>query len=75
MSDTIDLSAYREWLSWPEERRQLYLNSAFCRTCRQNRIQKSASFAPGYVIHKYAYGLIVEGHCSKCGQPIARCCD
>lgn len=41
MNDPIDLTAYREWMSWPEERRQLYLHNAFCHTCLKNREDKS----------------------------------
>ncbi len=72
---TIDLDAYRIWKSWPEERRQLYLNNAFCFTCRQAGTSRVASFAPGYVIRRESYGLVVEGRCAVCGEKIARVCD
>jgi len=71
----IDLTAYRIWKSWPEERRQLYLNDAYCFTCRQAGVSKVASFAPGYVIRKGSIGLVVEGCCAVCGEKIARVCD
>ncbi len=70
----VDLSAYREWQSWPEERRQLYLNNAFCHNCRQSGHAVS-SFAPGYTIRKDYYGLIIEGKCAVCGHDMARYCD
>ena len=68
-SGMTDFAAYREWQSWPEERRQLYLGNAFCAKC------SVTSFAPGYTIRKDRFGLIVEGKCSVCGSRIARCCD
>ena len=71
----IDLSAYRIWKSWPEERRQLYLNNAYCSTCRQSGASKSASFAPGYRIRQYPSGLVIEGCCAVCGEEIIRFCD
>lgn len=66
---TTDLAAYREWQSWPEARRRMYLGNAFCSKCRVT------SFAPGYTIRKDRFGLIVEGKCAVCGSRIARCCD
>lgn len=66
---TTDLNAYRVWQSWSEERRQLYLNNAFCPNCRVT------SFAEGYNIRQGTYGLVVEGNCEKCGRMIARGCD
>lgn len=66
---TTDINAYKEWKSWPEERRELYLNNAFCSNCGV------ASFAPDYSIRKDRYGVLVEGHCSKCGAKICRVCD
>ena len=64
-----DLDAYREWQSWPERRRQMYLSNSFCTKCGV------ASFAPGYTIRKNRFGLIIEGKCSVCGSGIVRCCD
>ena len=64
-----DLSAWKVWQSWPEERRELYLHNAYCSNCRV------ASFAKGYIIRKDRYGLIVEGRCASCGEKITRCCD
>ena len=69
-----DLSAYREWMGWPEERRQLYLNNAFCPNCALSGHAVS-SFASGYTVRKDYYGLIVEGKCAVCGHDMARCCD
>ena len=66
---TTGLDAYREWKAWPESRRQMYLDSAFCPVCGV------ASFAPGYVIRKDRFCLIIEGTCRACGSSIARCCD
>lgn len=67
--ETTDLAAYREWQSWSEARRQMYLGNAFCSKCRVT------SFASGYTIRKARFGLIVEGKCVVCGSRIARCCD
>ena len=66
---TTDINAYREWKSWPEMRRQMYLGNAFCSNCGVT------SFAPGFTITKDRSGLIVEGRCAVCGSEIARCCD
>ena len=64
-----DLDACREWKSWPERRRQMYLGNSFCAKCGVT------SFAPGYTIRKDQFGLIIEGKCSVCGSRIVRCCD
>lgn len=66
---TTDIDAYREWKSWPEKRRQLYLGNAFCSKCGLT------SFAPDFTIRKDRFGLIVEGKCAVCGSRVARCCD
>jgi hypothetical protein len=66
---TTDLAAYREWQSWPERRRQMYLGNAFCPKCSMT------SFAPGFTIRKDRFGLIVEGKCTLCGSRVVRCCD
>ncbi len=64
-----DIEAYKIWMSWPQERRSLYLGNAFCSKC------SVTSFAPGYNIRKDRFGLIVEGNCATCGAKICRCCD
>ena len=69
----VDIAAYREWKSWPEERRQLYLHNAFCSACFHE--SGATSFAPNYTIRKGYSGLVVEGYCVRCGRPITRCCD
>ena len=74
MPQVLDLAAYREWQSWPEERRQMYLNNAFCAACLACGKGAEASFAPGYIVSRYAYGLMIEGNCARCGNRIARCC-
>ena len=67
---TTDLVAYKEWQSWPEKRKWLYLNNAFCGNCRG-----AVSFADGYNIRKGEWGIVVEGTCAKCGGMIRRVCD
>jgi hypothetical protein len=71
----IDLDAYRIWKSWPEERRRMYLNNAFCFTCIEAGTSRVASFAPGYTVRKNGNHLVVEGRCAACGERIARSCD
>ena len=66
---STDIEAAKVWKTYPDERKRLYLNNAFCPNCHV------ASFAPGYNIRKSGWGLILEGKCSKCGHPIARTCD
>ena len=66
---TTDIDAYREWQSWPEQRRQMYLGNAFCSKCGVT------SFAQRYTIRKDRFGLIFEGKCAVCGSRVARCCD
>ena len=66
---TTDLAAWKIWKSWPEMRRQMYLQHAFCASCG------SSSFAPGFNVRQDRYGLIVQGTCSKCGGKISRACD
>ena len=69
LSGTFDFEACKEWKSWPEERRKLYLNNAYCHNCGVT------SFALGYNIRKDKIGIVVEGVCKKCGEKIVRCCD
>lgn len=69
LEGTFDFEACKEWKSWPEERRQLYLHNAFCPNCHVT------SFASGYNIRKDRFGVIIEGVCEKCGHKIIRCCD
>ena len=71
----IDLGAFREWMSWPEERRQAYLTSAECPACRQAGAEGPASFAPGYRIRRNPGRLFVDGYCAECGERITRVCD
>ncbi len=75
MSETLDLDAFREWQSWPEERRQLYLNNAFCPECGQAGKGFVTSFAKGCTIRKEKYRLVIDGQCVRYGSRIARCCD
>ena len=69
LEGTFDFEVCKEWKSWPEERRQLYLHNAFCPNCHVT------SFASGYNIRKDRFGVIIEGVCEKCGHKIIRCCD
>ena len=67
---STELEAYKEWISWSEERRQFYLGNAFCGQCGGR-----TSFASRYSIRQNKWNLVVEGTCSKCGGKIRRLCD
>lgn len=67
---TTDLEAYKEWHSWPEERRLMYLNNAFCSRCGG-----AVSFDYGYNVRKDRWGIVLEGTCALCGGKIRRVCD
>ena len=68
LSGTTDPEALKEWETWPEDKRQLFLNNALCPNCGVS------SFASGYNIRKDRFGIVIEGVCDKCGQNIVRCC-
>lgn len=64
-----DLEAVKLWKSYPERARDLWLHNAFCANCG------ASSFAPGYILRKDKFGVVIQGKCEKCGGPMARCCD
>ena len=65
----FDLNAFLEWKAIPEEIREIYLHNALCSRCGLTYI------SDGYEIRKEEYGLVIEGHCGKCGERVARVCS
>lgn len=64
-----DIGAVRLWETYPQEAKDMWLHNAFCSNCGMT------SFAPGYNLRKDKFGVVIQGKCAKCGQPIARVCD
>jgi len=64
-----DIEAVKLWRSYPDDIKQIWLNNAFCINCG------NASFKKGYNLRRDKFGVVIEGHCSKCGEKIVRCCD
>lgn len=71
----VDILAYQEWKSWPEERRRFYLTNAFCSKCCSSGRGRVTSFARKYSIRRGVTGLFLDGKCVRCGSPIRRSCD
>ena len=65
----IDLEAVKLWKTHPETTRDMWLYNAFCANC------EVSSFAPGYILHKDKFGVMIQGKCEKCGRLMTRCCD
>lgn len=63
----IDFAAARKWSDTPDRVKEILLGNAWCPNCYE------ASFAPGFSLRDDPMGFVVEGRCSKCGAPIARC--
>jgi len=63
-----DLEALKLWRSYPKKAKLMWLNNAFCINCGVT------SFKNGYNLRKDKFSVVIEGHCSKCGGKIARCC-
>ncbi len=68
-SGCTDLEAVKLWSTYPEDIKILWLNNAFCSQCG------NTSFKDGYNLRKDKFGVVIEGHCTKCGEKIMRCCD
>ena len=66
---STDLEALRLWKAYPDEAKEMWLTKAFCPNCGVS------SFEKGYNLRKDKFGVMIEGHCSKCGGRMTRCCD
>jgi|GEM_PF-751388 len=64
-----DPEAVKLWNTYPDGTKDMWLHNAFCTNCRVS------SFAPGYVLRKDNFGVVIQGKCEKCGEPMTRCCD
>ena len=65
---TNDPEAWKIWESLPEKDRQMVLHGALCSYC-----PNPASFEPDDInIWKDRHGLVIEGFCRECGNPICR---
>lgn len=62
----LDFVAWKTWLGIPADKRERYLNSAGCRTC------KVTSFADGWTIDKTRFSIVIRGRCARCGRSISR---
>lgn len=64
--DVLDFVAWKTWIKIPVNKREKFLNNAWCRTC------KVTSFADGWVIATTKFSVVIQGKCAKCGRPITR---
>ena len=65
---TTDIEAVRMWKETPDDVKEMILNNAFCVDCGET------SFQPGYNLRMDKFGVVIEGHCAKCGGEISYCC-
>ncbi|MCM3567615.1 RQC-minor-1 family DNA-binding protein [Neobacillus mesonae] len=67
--ETVSFSAYKKWLSIPEETRKQLERNVWCGNCLDVvQIEK-------YTIQETKYGIVLHGTCKTCGQEVARVID
>lgn len=66
---TVDIDAVKLWKNYSEKVKNMWLSNAFCCECGVT------SFKKGYNIRMDKFGIMIQGHCSKCGTKIMRVCD
>lgn len=60
-----DINALREWNKFDKASKDLLLKNVFCHKCFVTTIvDYDITFADG--------GILLDGKCKKCGQPVAR---
>ena len=60
-----DISAMKKWNAIPPDTRKLIVDTTYCRKCISTTIID-------YSITDKNGGLLLSGHCQKCGLPVAR---
>ncbi|GHH98945.1 RQC domain-containing protein [Neobacillus kokaensis] len=67
--ETISFSAYKQWMSIPEEFRRQLERNVWCSNCVDVvQIQN-------YTVDESKHGIVLHGTCKKCGHEVARVID
>jgi uncharacterized protein YdhG (YjbR/CyaY superfamily) len=64
-STVLDMKGIKKWAKIPPNMQHILINNVFCSKCGVTTIVD-------YGIHNERFGVLLKGHCKKCGGSVAR---